>query len=183
MILLRTFNALSVSASLMETSSSSGFWGEVSATFNHSCHLQTVDNRMICIADRHLDDGPITLRVDFPGHLDFKSLGARVGMPLRMESEDWLLGDNLLRLSEATRWVPPAICEFASRATVLRRLRELCRCLETDIPEEGLAPLVRYGDGLAHERPIILDGASPLVRAGTQSVRKLVKGTWTREER
>ena len=183
MILLRTFNALSVSSSLMEASTSLGLWGEVSATFNHSCHVQNTDGRMICISDRYLDGGPITLRVEFPGHLDFQSLGARVGMPLRMESQHWLLGeDNLIRLSEATRWVPPTISEFASRGTVLRRLRKVRSCLETDIPEEGLSPLVRYAYGLAHGRPIIPDGVSPLVRLASQRVQELIKGVWARDE-
>ena len=139
---------------------------------------------MICIADRFLDDGPITLRVDFPPHLDIKALGVRVGMPLRMEGEDWLLGEDiLLRMSGATRWVPPAISGFASREMVLSRLRRLCHCLERDAPEAGLAPLVLHADSLAQGHPIILDGASPLARVASQRVTKLVKGVWARDER
>ena len=154
------------------------------ATYNHSCHVLAADGRMICIADRHLDDGPVTLRVDFPWHLDIKALGARPCMPLRMEGEDWLLGEDiLLRISGATRWVPPAISEFASRATVLWRLRTLCDCLNRDIPEAGLAPLVRHADALARGRPIILDGASHLAGVASQRARKLSEGVWARDQR
>ena len=114
------------------------------------------DGRMICIADGRLDDGPITVRVDLPRHLDFKSLGVRLGMPLRMEEEDWLLGEEiLLGISKAARWAPPAISGFASPAAVLRRLRTLCHSLERDVPEAGLAPLVRHAEALVHDNPII----------------------------
>ena len=80
MISLRHFNALSVSANLMELPPPLGFWGEVFATYNHSCLVRAVDGGMICIGDRLLDDGPITLRVDLPWNLDFKALGVRLGM-------------------------------------------------------------------------------------------------------
>jgi hypothetical protein len=184
MISFRSFKALSISALLMEPSPSLGLWGEVFAIYNHSCHVLAADGRIICLADRHLDDGPITLRVDFPWHLNIKALGARAGMPLRVEGEDWLLGEDvLLRVSGATRWVPPAISGFASRSTVLRRLRILRHCLKRDVPEAGLAPLVWHADVLAQGRPVIFDSASLLARVATQRAAKLVQGVWARDER
>ena len=138
---------------------------------------------MICIADRLLDDGPITLRVGFPWHHDFEALGARVGMPLRMEGKDWLLGEDIIfRISGATRWVPPTISRFASHATALSRLRTLCHCLEMDVPEAGLAPLALHGEDLAYRRPLILDGASPLACVASQKVAMLVEGVWAQNQ-
>ena len=184
MIPRRSFNVLSISSILMDTSSSLGLRGEVVAAYDHSCYVQMNDGRTICIADASLDDGPITVRVALPRHLDFKALGIRLGVPLRMEGEDWVLGDEiLLRTSGATPWAPPAISGFASPATVLRRLRTVRHHLERDVPETGLAPLVRHVEDLALGGPIIRDGVGDLARIGSQRVTCLVEGVRKRDAR
>ena len=91
--------------------------------------------------------------------------------------------DILLRTSGATRWVAPAVTGFASPATVLGRLRALCRCLERDVPEAGLAALARYAEDLGYGRPIIFDrSAGHLTRVGVQRLAMLVDGVWARDQ-
>ena len=177
MISLRSFKVLSVSSFLIEVPPFCGLNGEVFAIFDHSCHVQMNDGRMVCIADARIENGPITVRAALPRHLDFKALGVRLGMPLRMEGEDWILGDEiLLRLSGAARWVPPAISGFPSHATASRRMSTLCHGLERDVPEAGLAPLVRHAEDLAHGGQIILGSVSDLVHIASQRVAKIVEG-------
>ena len=131
----------------------------------------------MCVARQVLDDGPIMLRVRFPAHCDLAALGAKVGMALRLEKGDLLLG-NAIRfdMSRSTAWIPPMINSMASAREVSRRLRTLVSQLHEAIPDEGMAPLLPYAEDFAYGNSVGLSCDSETARLAFPSVRRLVQG-------
>ena len=180
----RAYQVTSFSASLLERSLPSSLWGEVIATFHRSCYVLGVRGEVMCIADQQLDDGPLTLRVDFPSRCNVETLGITVGMPLWLEEGDFLLGrEVLLQMAGASSWVPPAVTMSASSGRILRRLRILADGLKRDVPNAGLAPLLRHAESLAHGRQVVLRSESRVAHFALPAAAGLVKGVWTRDER
>ena len=124
--------------------------GEVIAVFRRSFYVEAVDGIVMCIADRRLGEGPLTLAVELPQGYDMEGLGAATGTPLEWEGEDLRLGDQLLLCTRgAAVWRPPAIRHLASPEAIRCRVRRLVFRLEGHIPSDGLAPLVPHVDTLA----------------------------------
>ena len=180
----RTYQVTSFSASLLEGPPPSGLWGEVIATFRRSCYVLGVQGKVMCVADQQLDDGPLTMRVDFPPPGDMEALGITVGTPLQLEEGDFLLGrEVLLCMAGASSWVPPGVVMSASSVQILRLLQTLVDGLKTDVPDAGLAPLLRHAENLANGRQAVLRCESRMAHFALPAAVGLVNGVWTRDER
>ena len=179
------YQVSSFSASLLEGVPPHGLRGEVIATFHRSCYVLGETGNVLCIGDQSLEDGPLTIRVEFPDPCDIEALGIKTGTSLRWHDENiWLDEEILLRTSGARKWVPPAVALSGSSEEILRRLRTLKERLGTDAPHAGLASLVQHSEDLAHARAVHPQRSDERVaHFALPAVLDLVKGVWSRDGR
>lgn len=146
----QAFNALSYGVGWQELIAGRGLLGHVVAVFQRTFYVRTVNGRLVCIAHKEVDDGPLTLRVEFPEHFSFNTLGIKPKTLLLSSDEgDLQLDDKVvLQLSEVRSWSPPELDEMALPEQILDRLRLLSCNLSKIAPSDGLAPLIAHVEGI-----------------------------------
>ena len=174
----QAFNALSYGVGWQEVIAGRGLPGQVVAVFQRTFYVRTVNGRMVCIAHKEVDDGPLTLRVEFPEHLNFNTSGIKPNtLLLSNHRGDLRLDDKVvLRLSEARSWSPPELEEMALPEHIIERLRLLSYNLSEIAPSDGLAPLIAHVEGIVHGEEDQPFTESILLRCVFTSLVRLVRG-------
>ena len=150
------------------------------ASFPRCFYVIGVDDSVICVADKSLDEGPSRLRIDFAGppRLDVKE-----GALVEMHHGDLHLGNRaVLRLSGAVPWSPRPVQSLARPSAIRGRARHLVAPLESEIPDAGLAPLVRIATELAQGLAVRLPIQSNVARHALPAVEGLAAGLAAADE-
>ena len=174
------YQVISYGPGAFELLSRAGPWGYVLASFSRCFYLIGVDESVICVADKSLDEGPARLRIDFSGP---PSLEVEIGAPAELRRGELYLGNRaVLRLSGAVPWSPRPVQSLAHPTVIRARIRNLVAALESEIPDAGLAPLVRCSTELALGMTVRPPVESNVARHALPAVEGLAAGLAAADE-
>ncbi len=148
--------------------------GRVCASFRRSCHVQTLDGEVLCIAHAALGRGPLTVsvRLDVAG---LQALGAVDGSPVVLEDQCLYVGPLVLVLANAAVWSPQHLGRAVDNLAG-ERARWLAATISQQVPADGLGCLLPFVEGITKGQWTDAKGMTPLASLALTSLSNLVDG-------
>ncbi|MQF69611.1 DUF2877 domain-containing protein [SAR202 cluster bacterium AD-804-J14_MRT_500m] len=180
MAISNTYQIISCSADLVQPGQNVELWGSVIAVFPLCIYVKSTTNKIVCIADKALDDGPGRLRADF---LTPPISQVKDGDLVTTLGTNLYLGDvAIIRTDRAEIWSPPSVSSLGSLDEILSAMRCLSSKLEKDIPKAGLSSVLIWTEDLVNGVAPDQYGCDIVVSRSILGLKDLVIG-WSTADR